>query len=55
MPGELHHGRNPNYEDYGVFTEGVVLTIKQLRPSGSNTSPTLYLLSENEDKYGIVC
>jgi cellulase len=41
----------PNYEDYGVFTEGGVLTMKQLRPDGSLASPRVYLLSEGEDTY----
>lgn len=40
-----------DYSKYGVTTDGGVLTMKQLRPDGSVTSPRVYLLAEDEKKY----
>jgi hypothetical protein len=43
-----------DYEGYGIFTDGGALTLKHLREDGSVSSPRVYLLNEDEDKYEMI-
>ena len=40
-----------DYTKYGVFANGSSMTLKQLREDGTNATPRLYLLAEDEKKY----
>ena len=40
-----------DYASYGIYTEGGELRLRHLRDDGSVSSPRVYLLNEEEDKY----